>query len=155
MEGKTIGKSVEKKISDAVRDFMDTLEIDSEGYPHKPYIVADLIDVGKWFMALFDEITTMIGNERKLSDIFAPMTISEIESSITLDNYLNFDELEEVDSFNDADSELKYIYHTIIFKYIPDGAFYSVTIQRSGDEELSLRWGGKVEKKEIVTVRWV
>jgi len=144
---------IEELVNDFMSDLIDNMEVDSEGYPHKPYVSGCDME-NEEFYKLVDSINILLGNNASILKLFEPKSIEEIEKEINENNYSNFEELEEVDMFTDSDSEPKYQYVTYIYKYTKTGKHISITIQRSGDVDLGIVFNGIVEKKEVVKYEW-
>ena len=147
-------KIIEELVDNFMSDFIDSIEIGSEGYPHDSYVSSSSFSNDDFYI-LIEDVNKILGNEISIIKLFEPKTIEEIQSEMTIENYNNFEELEEVESFTDTDIEPKYNYVTYIFKHVPTGRHISVTIQVSGGVDLDLVFGGIVEKKEIVRTEWV
>jgi len=87
-----------------------------------------------------------------------PLQLKEIISTIDIDNLWDFEELKEEETNSEIyDNDDKYIWDTIIFKYIPSNIFISVLLQKSkvGDVNLNVEYQGEVTKEEVTTTQWV
>jgi len=107
-----------------------------------------------------EELLYKIGVELKsetLIDLFKkPKTIQEIVSELNENtNFSDYEELEEIESTRDAESEPKYVYIIQFMKHKPTGKFYQFTTQTQGDVWSKPEFMGEVENKEVVQTIWV
>ncbi len=140
-------------IGNTLNDIASTANIDSEGYPHGHY-VSNFDYSYEDFLLVVDNINLIAGVTTNYAKLI-PKSIQEIQSEITLSNYYSFKELTEVDCVDDYDSDPKYCYHTIIFRYLDTEQYLSIIIQRSGDVDLDITFGGTVKKQAVTTYQWV
>ena len=83
-------------------------------------------------------------------------TIEEIVEELKDNKYLSdFEELEEEEEIEDAESGLKYVYIYDIMKHIPTGKFYQFRTQKYGDDYSKPEFIGEVIQKQITTTQWV
>ena len=97
------------------------------------------------------DIGVILENETLINMFKEPKTIQEIAKEANEENICEFEELEEIETTRDANSDSKYIYLCKIFKHKPTNKFYSFTMQTARDgTRIALGFEGEVEKKEIV-----
>jgi hypothetical protein len=105
---------------------------------------------------LLYKIGLAINNHILIEMFKKPKTIEEIVAEIKKGKSIeDFEELEEIESERDADSEPKYIYLYEIMKHIPTGKFYRFSTQIYKDDYSEPEFMGEVIPKEITTIQWV
>ena len=148
----SIAKIVEElvdKINEGVSENIETDSVDE--YHSFTYTTYDVGEDVKDFLLSLGKI---INNDELVKIYTKPKSITQIVKELNENNLFHFDELEEVDSFSDSDSEPKYVYRTHIMKYIPTGTLHSFTIQETGDVNVGIEYEGRVEQKEVIIRRW-
>jgi hypothetical protein len=138
-----------QEIEKLTNDFSDTV-YKKISTAEETYFVNDDVET------LLYKIGIVINNDILIDMFTKPKTIEEIVREITEDKCPeDFEELEEIESERDADSEPKYVYVIQIMKHIPTGKFYQFSTQSSGDCYFKAEFMGEVIQKEIVTTQWV
>lgn len=151
---KNIEKLVERFIDDIHQGIAENTEHEMLGDYHSATYTT--YDVSDDINDLLYKIGVEVDN-RTLIDLYKqPKTIEEIEKELTENSSLSdFEELEEVETIRDADSEPKYVYITEIVKHIPTGKFYKFSTQTQGDYSGVPEFRGEVIQKEITITQWL
>lgn len=108
------------------------------------------------------EVGVILDNKILIDAYKKPKTIEEIvaeiekHTSFTRSIYFSdFEELEEIESTRDADSDPECVYINEIVKHIPTGKFYQFSTQKSGEDYGKPEFMGEVIQKQITTTQWV
>ena len=144
-------------VDDGIQDNLQTECVDQyHGSVYSTYSVQD--DIEKLLL----QVGVILNNKILIDAYKKPKTIEEIvaeiekHTSFTRSIYFSdFEELEEIESTRDADSDPKYVYINEIVKHIPTGKFYQFSTQKSGDEYGKPEFMGEVIQKQITTTQWV
>ncbi len=137
-----IKEQVENLIDKFLNDIITAAEIDSEGDPYISGLYIDSEIVGEFI----DSVNKVVGNKEVVANLFKPKSIEEIKDSITLTNYRDFEELEQVDVICSPNPDVEYDCVTYVYKHTPTGKYLSVDIKTVGSENLEIMASSIVEK---------
>lgn len=147
-------KEILEIIEKLKEEIIEYAEIDSEGYPHSPYISGfsadDIIE---------DKIIDILKVVKIEDDLDTTLAIKDIIEMIANNEIIpdDVDEFEEEEVIDDYDRESKYCYVTSIYKYKPSGTFHAFEeqwLQDKSDSSGELTYIGETKKKEKVIINW-
>ena len=138
-----------RKYSDSIESFIKEIETEASSNIETEDFGSCVVG-GSYHEAIFDLLKDF-GVDIKEEDL--EENIDDIIECINIDNLYDLKGFVEVETSRDADSEPKYVYENIIFKYT-DGKFYRVRVQTSNNKRVGLEFEGEVKKKETITYNW-